>query len=169
MYGPQTRWNRAELNTFHTALFDKRDRILEVVMSVLCAIRREDATRRHRLAVDRFDHAHFIRADLDQRDFAYDSFKRKLDEMQARFQHVGLNTDFAFRGHHSSRRHFCAQVPSFLDCDFSCTDVYEDPVHDYEEDDQKNECCEEHRYHSCDVKILHGLSLSNSTGVIVDG
>ena len=105
-----------------------------------------------------------IGADFDQRDFAYYFLKRKLDEVQARLQHVGLNTDFAFRGDHSSRRHFRADVPSFFNRDFSCTDVDEDPVHDNEEGDQKNECYEKQRDHSCDFKIWHGLSLSNSTG-----
>src|SRR6185369_10839512 len=164
MVGPETRRQCAELNTFYTALFDERDRILEVVVSILRAIRCEDPAGRHRFTVNRFDHAHLISANLDQRNFAYDFLKRKLDQMQTRLQHVGLNTDFAFRGYHSSRRHFRAQVPSFFDCDFSCPDVHEDAVHDYEEDDQKNDYSEEQRYDRCDVKILHGLSLSNPTG-----
>src|SRR6478672_5753697 len=160
MYGPETRRDRAELNTFHAALFDKRDRILEVVVSILCAVRREDATGRHRFAVNGFNDAHLIGANLDQGDFAYDFFKGKLNEVQAWLQHVGLNTDLAFCGYHSSRGHFPAQIPSFFDRDFSCTDVYEDSGHDYEEDDQKNEPANERKYHKCDVKILHDLSLS---------
>src|ERR1041385_4691166 len=168
MDGPETRRQCAELNTFYTALFDERDRILEVVVSILRAIRCEDPAGRHRFTVNRFDHAHLISANLDQRNFAYDFLKRKLDQMQTRLQHVGLNADFAFRGYHSSRRHFCAHVPSFFDSDFSCADVHEDPVHDYEEDDQENDCSEEHRYQSYKIQIFHGLSLSSSTWVIVD-
>src|SRR4026208_2088684 len=38
VYGPETRRQCAELNTFHATLFDKRDRILKVVMSILCAV-----------------------------------------------------------------------------------------------------------------------------------
>jgi len=169
MDGPETRWQCAELNTFYAALFDKGDRILEVVVRVLCAVGREDATRRHRFAVNRFDYAHLIRTNLDQGNFANDFFKRELDEMQARLKHISLNTDFSFRGYHSSGRHSSTHVPSFFDCDFSCADVHEDSIHDYEEDDQKNDCSKEHSDHNWDVQIFHGLSLSKFNWVKVDG
>ncbi len=83
MYGPQPRGQCPQLDSFYAALFDKRDRILEVVMSVLRAVRREDAAGGHRLAVDRFDDAQFICANFNQRHFADDFLKGKLDEMQA--------------------------------------------------------------------------------------
>jgi hypothetical protein len=65
MYGPETRRQCSQLNTFHAATFDERDRVLEVVMSVLRAVGCEDATRRHRLAVNSFDDSHLVGADLD--------------------------------------------------------------------------------------------------------
>ena len=132
--GHRARRQRTQLNTFHAAAFDERDRILEVVMCILRAVWREDAARRHRLTVDRFDNSHFVGANLDQRHFAHDFFKRKLDQVQAGFQHVGLNTNFAFSGYHSSRRHFCAEVSSFFDRDFARADVDEDALHDDEEE-----------------------------------
>ncbi len=84
MDGPKSRRKRAKLNAFDAAAFDKRDRVLEVVMSILRAVGREDAARRHRFAVDGFDDSHFVGANFNQRHFAHDFFKRKLDQMQAR-------------------------------------------------------------------------------------
>src|SRR5215213_5983403 len=110
MYGPQSGRQCPQLDSFYTAAFDKRDRILEVVMSVLRAVRREDAAGRHRLAVDSFDDAQFICANFNQRHFADD---------------------------------FLKNAP-----------------HDEEEENQKNEGSEEHRQRRCDVKVLHGMSLS---------
>src|SRR6185369_18078586 len=101
MDGPETRRQRAKLNTFYAALLNERDRILEIVVRVLCAVGREDSTWRHWFAVNRFDYAHLVSANLDQRDFANDFFKRKLDEVQAGLEHVSLNTDFSFRSYHS--------------------------------------------------------------------
>src|SRR5690242_16513888 len=168
MDGPETRRQCAELNTFHAALFDERDRILKVVVSILSAIRREDATRRHWLAVYCFNHTELVSTDLDQGNFADHFFKRKLDKVQAWLKHVGLNTDFAFRGYHTSRRHSSAPVPAFFDCDFPRTDVHGDSVQDDEENDQENECDKAASNHNWDVQIFHGLSLSKFNWVIVD-
>src|SRR5690349_8714978 len=139
MDGPQTRRQCPQLNAFYAAAFDERDRILEVVVSILSAVRREDATWRHRLAVNGFDNAHFIGADLDQRHFAYDFLKRKLDQVQAGLQNVSLNTDFAFGRHYSSRGHSCTDVPSFFDRDFACANVHEILPRDGEQDQENNE------------------------------
>src|SRR3954470_6640894 len=109
MDGPETRRQRAKLNTFYAALLNERDRILEIVVRVLGAVGSEDSTWRHWFAVNRLNDAHLVSANLDQGNFANDFFKGKLDEMQARLQHVGLNTDFTFRGYHSSRRHSSAE------------------------------------------------------------
>src|SRR5215213_764901 len=144
MYGPESGRKCTQLNAFHAAAFDERDRVLKVVMSILRAVGREDAPGRHRFAVDCFDNAHFVGADLDERHLAHNLFKRVLGEMQTGLQYVRLNTDFAFGGNHSSRRHLCAKVSSFFDRDFARADVNEDALQDYEEDDQKYEGSEEH-------------------------
>ena len=65
MDGPESRWKCAQLNSFDATPFDKRDGILEVVVRILCAVRREDATRRHRFTVNRFDDSEFVGADLN--------------------------------------------------------------------------------------------------------
>src|SRR5438034_10137535 len=57
---PQTRRQCAQLNTFHAALLQKRNWILKIVMPVLRAIRSEDSSRRHGIAVDCFDQPEFI-------------------------------------------------------------------------------------------------------------
>src|SRR5215210_7557455 len=119
MYGPEPWRNGTQLNAFYSAAFDKGYWVLEVVVSILRAVWREDAARRHRFAVNRFDDPHFVGANLDQRHFAHDFFKGKLDQVQSGLQHVGLNTNFTFRSDHSSRRHLCSKVPSFLDRNFA--------------------------------------------------
>ena len=60
MNRPQSRRQRAQLYALDAALFDKGDRVLKVVVRVLRAVGREDSARRHRLAVDRFDHADLV-------------------------------------------------------------------------------------------------------------
>src|SRR5689334_24889197 len=102
MDGPQTRRQGPQLNTFHAAAFDERDRILEVVVSILGAVRREDSARRHRLTVYGFDDAQLVGANLDERHFPHHFFKRKLDEVKSGLQHVGLNTYFTISRDHSS-------------------------------------------------------------------
>src|ERR1044071_5126885 len=144
MYGPQSGRKRAQLNAFHAAAFNERDRILEVVVSILRAVWREDAARRHGLAVDGFDDTHFVGADFDQRHFPHDLFKRILDEVQPGFQYVGLDTDLAFGCDDSPGRHLSAEVPPFFDCDFARADVNEDTLHDYQKDNQNYEGSEEH-------------------------
>src|SRR6185503_11684702 len=163
MDGPESGRKRTQLDAFHPTSFDERNRILKVVMRVLSAIGCEDTTRRHRFAVYRFYDPHLIGADFDQRHFTHDFFKRKLDKVQPWLQYVRLNTDFAFGSHHSSRRHFCSLVSSFLDRNFTRVDVDENAPHDDEEENQKNEDADEQRQHRCDIKIFHGMSLSTST------
>ena len=72
MNGPQSRRQSAQLNAFDAALLDESDRVLKIVVSVLGAIGRKDSAGGHRLAVDRFDDAQFVGADLDQRHLAHD-------------------------------------------------------------------------------------------------
>src|SRR5215207_10841828 len=160
MYGPESGRKRAQLNAFHSASFDKRDRILKVVMSVLRAVGSEDTARRHRFAVNRFNDPHFVGADLNQRHFSHYLFEWKLDEVQAGLQYVRLNTNFAFRRNHSSGRHLCSEVSSFFDRDLTRADVYENTVHDNEEDDEENEGTKEDGQHRWNIKVLHGMSLS---------
>src|SRR4030095_16243352 len=100
MYGPKSRRKRAQLNAFHSTLFQKRNRILEVIVCILRAVRREDVTWRHWFTVNGFDDSQLVGADLDQVHFASDnSLKRIFDHMQSGFQYVGLNTDFTCGGH----------------------------------------------------------------------
>src|SRR5229473_2241660 len=99
MNGPQPGRQSSQLNTFDAALFDEGDWVLKVVVRVLGAVEREDSARQHGLAVNRFDYTEFVRTDLDQRHFAHDTFERILDQVQTWFDHVRLNTDFAFRSH----------------------------------------------------------------------
>src|ERR1051326_3536277 len=156
MYGPQARRQCPQLNTFHAAAFDERDGILKVVMSVLSTVGREDSARRHRLAVNGFDDAQFVGANLNQRHFAYDFLKRKFNEVKSGLQYIGLNTDFTFSSDDSSRRHFLTQVSSFLDRDFARADVHEIAPGDDEQDDQGSDAKEDQGQHRCDVKVLHG-------------
>src|SRR5262245_35367518 len=149
MYGPQTRRQCTQLNTFHTAAFDERDRILKVVVRILSAVRREDPARRHRLTIDGFDDAQFVGANLNQWDFPHDFFKRKLDEMKSGLQYVSLNTDFTFSSDDSSRRHSLAHVSSFFDRDFARADVHEVALSDDEHDNQHSDTDKDpgqHRY-----------------------
>src|SRR5690349_7425588 len=64
--GPQSRRQRAQLNAFDAALHDERDRVLEIVVRVLRAIGREDASWRHRFAVHGFNDAELVWSNLDQ-------------------------------------------------------------------------------------------------------
>src|SRR5215207_2828112 len=164
MYGPKSGRNCAQLNAFYSASLDKCDRVLEVVMSVLRAVGSEDASRRHRFAVNRFNDSHFVGADLNQRHFAHDFLEWKLDEVQARLQYVRLNTNFTFGRHHSSRRHLCSEVSSFFDRDLTRADVYENTFHHNEEEDKENKGAKQNGQHRWNIKVLHGMSLSVSTG-----
>src|SRR5262245_7593649 len=60
MNWPKSRRQSAQLNSLHTALLEKRDRILKVVVRVLCAIGCIDSTGGHWFAIDRFNHAEFV-------------------------------------------------------------------------------------------------------------
>src|SRR2546425_1219100 len=126
MDGPKTRRQSAELNAFDAALFDEGDWILKVVVRVLCTIGREDSTWRHWLAIDCFDYSQFVSADLDQRHFAHDALERILDEVQARLEHVCLNTHLAFSRHDASRRHLGAEIAPFFDRNFTRADIDKD-------------------------------------------
>src|ERR1700682_4018100 len=123
MDGPQTGRQRSQLNTFDTTLFDEGDWVLKVVVRILGAVEGEDSARQHGLAVNRFDYAEFVRADLDQRHFAHDPLERILDQVQARFKHVRLNADFAFRSNDAAGRHLGAEIPSLFDRDLTRADV----------------------------------------------
>src|ERR1043166_3617290 len=85
MYGPFTRRQRAKLNALDTALLDERDRVLKVIVRILRPIGSKYAAHRHRLAVDRVDHAELIGTDLDQRHLLDDAFDRVHHKMKPRF------------------------------------------------------------------------------------
>src|SRR6266576_1698259 len=126
MNGPQTGRQRSQLNTFDATLFDEGDWVLKVVVRILCAVECEDSAGQHGLAVNRFDYPEFVRADLDQRHFAHDPLERILDQVQAGFEDVRLNADFAFRSHDAAGRHLGAEITSLFDCDLARADVDED-------------------------------------------
>ena len=139
MDGPQARRQGPQLDAFDAALFDEGNRVLKIVVGVLRAVGREDSARRHWFAVDCFDNAEFVGADLDQRHLAHDALERILDQMQAGLEHFCLNANFAFGGHHSSRRHAASQIAPLFDRNFARADVDEDAPQNYEQHDQKNE------------------------------
>src|SRR5262249_13406140 len=94
-------------------------------MRVLRAIRCKDSSWWHRLAVDRFDDAHLIRTNFDQRELTNNFLERPFDQVESRLEDVRLNADFAFRRDHTAGRHLRAQIASLLDCDLACADVHE--------------------------------------------
>src|SRR6185369_16494298 len=112
MNRPQTWRQCPQLDTFHAATLDERNRILKKIVRVLRAVRRKDLSRRIGLAVDCFNNAHLISANFDKWNFAYHLFKRPLNKMQSWFQYIRLNTYFAFGCYYSARRHLGAEVPS---------------------------------------------------------
>src|SRR3954465_9807212 len=79
MNRPQARRQRAKLYAFDAAAFDEGNRVLEIVVRVLRAVRSEVSTCGQRLAVNRFDDAKLVRADLDERHFTDDLLKPPLD------------------------------------------------------------------------------------------
>ncbi len=76
MNRPFSRRQSSQLNAFHAALFDKRNRVLKIVVRVLRSVGRENRAGLHRFAVNRFDHAEFVRADFDERHFLNDALNR---------------------------------------------------------------------------------------------
>src|SRR5205085_1257362 len=48
---PKSRRQGAKLYSFDASLFDKSNRVLKIIVGVLCAIRRKNAPRRHWLTV----------------------------------------------------------------------------------------------------------------------
>ncbi len=102
-------------------------------MRVLRAVGREDASRQHWLTIDRLNDADLIGANFNEGNLAHDAFKRKLDQMQSRFEYVSLNAHFAFRRYNSARRHLCAEIPAFFYGDFTRAHVYKNAFHDNEE------------------------------------
>src|SRR5436853_4944431 len=79
MNRPQARRQRAKLYAFDAAAFDEGNRVLKIVVRVLRAIRSEVSACGQRLAVNRFDDAKLVRADLYERHFTDDLLKRPLD------------------------------------------------------------------------------------------
>src|SRR5260370_42490864 len=84
MNWPQPGWQRSQLNTFYAALLNKGNWILKIVVGVLSAIGREDASRKHWLAVDRLNDADFIGAYFNDADLAPTAFKRQLLQIQTK-------------------------------------------------------------------------------------
>src|SRR5947207_3180145 len=96
MNRPQARRQRAKLNALYSAAFYESDGVLKIVVRVLRAIGGKDSSRRHRLAVDGFNDAHLIGADLDQRKLANDLLEGPFDQVKPGFEHIGLNANLAF-------------------------------------------------------------------------
>ena len=144
---PQARRQCAQLDAFDAALFNKGNRVLKVVVRILRPVRRENSTGRVRLAVNGFDDAHLVRADLDQRHSAHDLLERPLDQVQAGLEHIGLNADLAFGSDDATGRHSPAEVAALLDGDLELSgveledsgaraDVDEDAPQDGQQDDE---------------------------------
>src|SRR4029450_2547033 len=137
MDGPQTRRKCAQLNSFDAALFDERDRILEVVVCVLGAVGCENSAWGHWFAIKGVNHAQLVSTDFDQRHLPYDLFERELDQVQSWLEYICLNADFAFRCDNSSGRHLCSEVSPFLDSDLRRSNIHEDPSNEDEQKDEK--------------------------------
>src|SRR5215470_13039055 len=103
-------------------------------MRVLRAVRSENVSRRHWLAVDGLDNAKLVRADLDERHFLRDALDRVLHKMKARFQDIGLDTDLALGSDNTTLRHSPAEISPLLDTDLLRADVHQKPRKDIPND-----------------------------------
>src|ERR1051325_5582181 len=128
---------------------------------LLCAFCGEDASRRHRLAVHRFDDAHLVRADLDQRNFMDDALKGIFDQVQAGLQDIRLNADFALCRDDASRRHLAPEVTPLLDRYLFRADVNQYAAQDDDEHDEQYEPDDEHRSQRPHVNVVHDLKSSS--------
>jgi hypothetical protein len=137
MDGPQSRRQSAQLNSFDAALLDESDGVLKIVVSILGPVRRKDSAGKIWLSIDGLDDTHFVSPNFDQRyGPAEESFSEGIKKVQAGLEHVSLDSDFAFGGHHASRRHAASEIASFLDRNFTRPDVHKDATQD---DDQHNQ------------------------------
>src|SRR5204862_8026406 len=114
MNRPQAGRQRAKLYAFDAAAFDEGNRVLKIIVRVLRAVWSKVSACGQRLAVNRFDDAEFVRADLDQRNFTHHALERPLDQMKARLQDISLNADLTFSCDHSSGRHLRAEIAPLL-------------------------------------------------------
>src|SRR5207248_11742476 len=124
MNRPQSRRQGAQLNSFDATLLDEGDRVLKIVVSILRAVRRKNSSRKIWLAVDSFDDAHLVGANFDQwYRPAEKSLGERIQKVQARLEHVSLDSNFAFGGDHASRRHAAAEITPFLDRNLARSNV----------------------------------------------
>ena len=101
-------------------------------MGILRAVGGKNSSWRHRLAIDRFDDAHLVGANLNQGKLADDLLEGPLDQMKSGLEHIGLYADFAFGCHDAAWRHLRAQVAALFDRDLTRADVDQYPPQDYE-------------------------------------
>ena len=94
---------------------------------------------RHRLAVNRFDDAHLVRADFDQRDFAHDLLRNRIDEVKSGLEHICLDADLAFGCDDATGRHLRAKVAALFDGDLSCANVDQKASQDKDERQKRRE------------------------------
>src|SRR5262245_41852628 len=137
MNGPEPWWQCAKLNPLDTTALDECDGVLKVIVRVLRPVGGKDAAWRHRFAVNGFNYSHLVRTYLDQRELANDLLEGPLDQVKARFQHVGLNADFAFGRNHAARRHLRAKIPPLFDCNLTRPDVHKNPTRDHQQNNQR--------------------------------
>src|SRR6185503_17980690 len=136
---PESRRHCPELNAFDAALRDKGNRVLEIIVRVLRAVGRKDSSGGHRLAVNGFDDAHLVRADFDQRDFAHDLLRNRIDEVETELEHSCLDADLAFDCDDATGRHLRAKVAALFDGDLSCANVDQKASQDKDEDQKRYE------------------------------
>src|SRR5205814_6248774 len=83
--------------------------------------------------------------------------KGKSDQVQAGHKHVSLDANLTLRSNHSSGRHFCAQVTSFLNGDFARADVYHNAAEDDEHHHQDRKANQQDWQQRSNVKVFHDL------------
>src|SRR5205085_1839308 len=142
--------------SFDAALLDEGDGVLKIVVSILRAVRRKDSPRKIWFAVDCFDYTHLVGADFDQRYRpAEESLGERVKKVQAGLEHVSLDADFAFGGHHASRRHAAAEITAFLNRNFARADVHKNSSQDYDQHNQRDNGDKQDRHYCHWIDVIH--------------
>src|SRR5205085_6272210 len=145
--------------SFDAALLDEGDGVLKIVVSILRAVRRKDSPRKIWFAVDCFDYTHLVGADFDQRYRpAEESLGERVKKVQAGLEHVSLDADFAFGGHHASRRHAAAEITAFLNRNFARADVHKNSSQDYDQHNQRDNGDKQDRHYCHWIDVIHVTS-----------
>jgi len=85
-----SRWQCSQLNTLHATLLDKGNRSWKLFVSILRTVESKDPARQHWLAVNGFDYAEFVGANLNKWNFPHDTLERIFDQVQARLKNICL-------------------------------------------------------------------------------